>query len=1376
MSYTSREEFVREELRSWSSHPYFIKRRAWLIGLGAFVPLIGGVALYLMFWKAGVTSLGSLIEHPMGWLSIALALLMCGFTFFMTATICLRLSTASGSAEPAVAREGKSHDVWRWILGAGAVGAIACLFAFGAHVLEGLGATFVQRIAWIGHMLGTVPLSVLLFVADLKGVAVDDWGVRDGQGGRGAAHRSSRWTSARRWFVRAFLLGGCILPLLWAEMVMQPLRAMVAKLIAFKLFPEITNNGSGIGEVPPVLEMLGVDTSSLSTAIESVVAVATLMPLVLTGITVVTALIGFKWRLAMVNEPRSPATVVGRQGFLRRPAGESRTVGDTLVPIARLRWHGVGMPDDDSPATAVTASGKKPALAGKPATGGKPPQGGKPARAATPGVAANAEAHAATAPSTDNQADPDSPTAAASGTEEGATEDKIEIPEHLQARKPQRKTSEEGECWQHKDDVLEDQGLEAALEQGHLFLLPDGKLPSKDQLTALKKFDDIHERMLSEDDVEGRGVLPATDMLISGPRGSGRSSVLLACAIHTAALRGQSALMLCRSREHASEAVRELRELLACSGLGWFLSVAELHRDEVYRWMDVTGQAEESDGQGPAHHLDPGKAIPDILVGTPEDFERFCYGCEINTAMMRRALVRLQVLLIEDVSMFHPLQQRHLPFLIDKHKLLLGAEFAPAQCVALIPNLSESAAEALGSRLFSERERTHIVHLKPLHCEPVWIKDIKAEAPEEEFLAQLQDCLQNSLTVIGLHPKWSEESWATLDAKVRATAPRATLISDLELMGQHANRLADVIVMFDARDGDDLEALLTRMRSPLTVVVRIVPKDAWAIQRHHKTVLPVFPGPHSPSLSIAHLRSVIHFLAPFTPVPRDLWAKAGLGAARAMVGIQPMEPGFEPILDYGLKLDPPEHKATGEAAARGLEWPWVALEIENAPDDRLPPAPPANAVEIFRPLERRRALRRRQTDDGILFGLRPNDTEDQSIADWVTHKGESLDRMELAYADNVLHEYGGQIFFPAAVREQERHVVVTGSHFKGQGLGENYLPVWHCRISLPNDLAVPAWPAVTDRAQLHSVEAEWIARPAAQARLQWVGDFDAIGNARSHENPVDVVYESGLCVLFLNPSLSTAQCPSAAIAGVWSTSPEFAFESVAEAQPILAMSLQRAFRIVMPTLFNYCRVVAFQGPPIERPDGKAESNAPIEPRADSVIFFIEPFATRGTAARALHMLLNDPELALRVFKDAQAALDGLIAGGPRALARLQARAGYCFGDPLRIKKKEKAAQDAAERFATATDSVARGATTASTDTFEFSLAALLPPTSANSQAAEAFKPTPTVGAVTKDPAAREAEAAKRILESVIQSLEHAMAEAAEARRYAALHPAGPSMA
>ncbi len=1287
-----RAEFVDEFLGTWSSHPRFLRKRSWLFLLCSLAPLGGGIALYALAWNSGVVDLASMLTHWQQWLPLALALVVCGFTFLMTSILCLRLSTVPHKEEPC--RPTGGRDLWRWILGAAGVGLAAFLLTVAAPALEGLGATFVQRVAWIGHILGTVPLLAIVFIAEHQGVPVDKWGT--------PGMKRGGMAQFRRWFLFSFVLSGCLLPMLWLEFVVEPMRAMVASLLAMQLMPTLTSMTKEFGAVPGIVKWIPfVNGDSLATALDSIAAMATLMPLFGTITAATATILGFKMRAKEEYKPAPPSKVLEAMRYHLRPAEEARGFAPESEHAGPYLWHRpkkASLPDSERPWWSLRS--RKRAL--------ESPDGPKTsASEATPSQRQADGRPNSEAESTQFPGD---------ASKSAEIKKEAEFPEYVRARTARCKGSVMSEPRNHVGMPVDGAATEPTESWGTMFLLPEGAEPTNEQLVALERFDGIHEEMLSADDIEGRGVLPASDMLVCGPRGSGRTTFLMACAMHSAALRGQSVLYLCKSRDQARDAVRGLRELAARCGLGWFLSIVPLERDDVVAWTTTTDRPDDLDLGTFSEHIDPRGAIPDIIVGTPEDFERFCYGAEVNTATMRRALVRLQVLLIEDLSMFRPLQQRHLPFLIDKHKLLLGTERAPVQCVAVIPELSDGAAEALGARLFSEREQTHFVRLGPVTGASLWIVDVEAESPEEEFFAQIRDCGQASSKVIAVHPKRDDETWKILEAKVKAIGVGATLVADLDAITHESASKAAALVMLDLSDGADLPAVLSRLRNSGMMLVRIVPQDKWAIERNHKTVLPVFPGPHSPALSIGHLRSAIHFLAPFTPVPRDLWARAGLGASRAMVGIPVMEPDYQPLLDFRLRLDPPEHLASGEAASRGLTWSWVALEIVNPPEEGEPAAPAAHAVEFFRPLKRNLAMRKLRTDDGVVFGERSVELEDQSIVDWVTHKGESLGTMDLAYSDNLLHEHGKQRFFPASVREQERRFIVTGSCFQARGLGESYLPAWHCRISLPAGLTMLAWPGACRNVRLYSLEAESIARPVAQARMQWIGDFDEIGNPRKHPQQVDVVFESGGCALFLNPSPECAERPSESLAGVWTTCPER--EPVAKSLPILGMSIQRALRRVMPTLFNYCRLVAFESSRMERQSGT--TRAPAFERAteaSAVLFFIEPFATRGTAQRALHTLLNDAPLTLAVFQDALSALKAVQSDSSRGLPRLQARAGYSFGDPLRFE-----------------------------------------------------------GEAGHGALALEVAFAMSILGTVVASLERSVEEAAEARRFAALNPAGPSMA
>jgi hypothetical protein len=1174
----TRKSFVDGRLGSWSSHPAFLvsRSRSWMrFGL---LPIAAGATLYLLAWRFGMTSLSSLASDWERWLPLALALLVLGCTFSITAILATRLSTCADMSEPA--GRPRRLKAWSFVLGAMLVGAAAFVMSQGAFLSSSIDPDFVIRIRWLGHLLGTVPLVLLFAYAMYAGRDLDRWGSDRGAGPKRAALRKA--------LTLLGLLLGCIAPMIWLAQVSELLHASMSLLALQKLYPSF----SGFQPVLPALSrwLPGFDPADLGRAVDMVAVVATLLPLLALGIFVYFTAHGLVQSREAADEPIPPDDVATAEGFRIRPPGEA--------------WLVDGEREADRP----NAPRWRPVTAQEPQSS---EQDNEEAEAGPAWLQTLAAQH------------PDW---------------EWSVPERMELGETSR--------------------LSRGADLNHLFLLGgmergEGRAPTQDQVAALELFDSRFEALLQAEDREGLCVYPSADLLVSGPPGSGRSTLLFACALHAVVLRGQGVLVLCSTPEKARAHVRRLRDAASRSGVGWFVSVGELTRDDVLSWADDR----PVEGGGAKPYLTPRGSLPDILVGTPHDYERLMYGADMHHAPVRRALLRLQVVLVEEITAFDPREQRHLPFLVDKHRLLLGAEHLPVQFLILAPQLSQRAAVSLGNRLYSEREPVQCAWLRPWPATPPWIVDVRGDDSEQlELLAK--SCVDAGLDVVVHRPGLGRASCEQLQQELSGGASRARVVSDLDELGPEAFLDVDAAIHRGVANCVGSLALQSRLSGKDVAILRVSRPDVQAHNLPATTTLPVLPAAHSPALYAGHLQSLLRHLDPLAPAPRDLWAKLGLGADGALLGVRRLDTAFRPLPNLHLVVDPPEHEATGKSAARDQEWSWVALHVDISERDSSVPIPDPRPVEMFRPLDRRLDIRLGTGMDQVLLGLSVDSGLESSVAQWSTSmKGESLDQMDLAYADNLrllrAAVAGGSelgTFVPESIRREQgrdgARIEIAGRPFRDEGMGEYYLPVWDAKIHVPKGVNAGMGASPTDALCLARLGNGGVGDPYAQGRVALAADADEIGNLRWHHPPIDVVYDSRVCCLVLRPAAGAASKLGEALAGDWST--VLGSKTAGYPWPVLGLAFTASLRRSLPSLFEYCRLVAFSG---------AESGV-----GGAVVHFVEPVATQGTAYEALRTLLEDPSLTIEVLNCAREELKALQSDmDDCGLRMLRVRAGCSMG-------------------------------------------------------------------------------------------------------------------
>jgi hypothetical protein len=448
-------------------------------------------------------------------------------------------------------------------------------------------------------------------------------------------------------------------------------------------------------------------------------------------------------------------------------------------------------------------------------------------------------------------------------------------------------------------------------------------------------------------------------------------------------------------------------------------------------------------------------------------------------------------------------------------------------------------------------------------------------------------------------------------------------------------------------------------------------------------MLPVLPSVHSEALFASHLASAARHLQPLVPVSRELWARLGLRTPGGLMQVSRTDPQFESFPGYRFVLDPPEPEALGFSAARNQQWPWVALEVElvstNAPKTgkRLEMGPEPRPVEMFRPLTRCRQIRRDHSDAGIVVGD-ASGAEGNALMDWSSSRGDSLDRMDLATVDNLMHVWNDTRYFPTGAFELgARARSVEGRVYYARESGERYLPVWEVSFFVPKSPRLQSmqsgnapeyfqWMDIQTKFGSGDDDEQGEVRCELDAQMKLVGMFDELGATGNVEPAVDISYSARIGVLVIGPRSAQEGLANVkvnaeyqrSLSGTWTTSMDEYGSRTPEAPtrarpwPLLSMLLTAVLRDRMPGLFDYCRIVAFHGP--EEGIGKGRA----------FVFVIEPASTRGTARDAVQQLLLDFDLLHGSLQDVMRRLKNLGSDdevSAQSLANLRTEAGVVMG-------------------------------------------------------------------------------------------------------------------
>ena len=1202
----SRLSFRDETLGPWASHPATLRIRALKWAAMSFLPLAGGVLLFFFAWRFGAVSLLSLAQEWETWLPLVLALVALGFSSAVTCLLVARASTVSSFQGGASALG--SLKVWTFLAVTGLVSAVAFAFTRSDFLGAALSANGVARVRIIGHLLGTLPIFVLLVYLEFAGAAVDEWG----EGGA-----KPTWKQVvRRSFVVLTILAGYVLPMVWIDRIAAALDAYLDHLKDPQAVPadQVADGilrwvpwlhyDKGTGQGTPVLDVMSEAQSLIS-------AIAILVPLAcMTGF-VISISMSFIRRGTAIKRPVAADRVSILEGFHVRPAGEAWAPNGGSRRPSAARWEPI--PQQES---------------------------------------------------SDSKSSADDATRADEANADAGEEEPDPAPEWIGALREQA-AAKVSLRWgvPRRASTPEFSPAASRLDLAHLFATAYDKetgktlMPTKDQVAALEQFDRSFEEFLSVEDHEGQCVFPSMDLLVKGAPGSGRTTLLLAVAMNAVVLRGQSALIVVPTQHKADLFVRKLRDLASRSGVGWHVSVGRIRSDDVRSWADPL-DAVGKEAEGAASFRSPVGSAPDILIGTPQEYEQHLFGADFHHAIVRRALLRMQVVLIEDLSTFDARERRHLPFLLEKHRVVLASEHLPTQFLALAPDLTDYSADYLTERLFSERSRVPCVRLRPPERHAPWTVDVAADE-SDDALQQLSQIGQAAGLRLVL---WRPGAAASDRAKLQERLGGVRVVGDLDELEPEDGVNVDLAIYRSITAQQQTLALASRVPGEDAVLMRVTRSGTLTPRREPAHSLPVLPSVDSEALFVSHLASAVRFIAPFAPAPRDVFARLGLKGSGRLVGLAQREASFANFAGYALQLDPPEPHAKPFAAARGQTWSWVALRIEGGSDLGEVQVPAARPVELLRPFPRSRQLRADSAQDRLHLGEAR--TGDDAIAAWRTQQNESLDRMDLAFADDLLHRHGGSLFFPLEIRFEGSNIQIGGAPFRDRANAESYLPILEAELHLPQDLRLDfsqggVAPDALRWADLREAQG---AVDRIDAQFWIAGTFDAIGSVSRLNQGIPMHYPVRVSLLALGAPIAqdgTIQSDReertrSSLAGNWTTRRErHVKESGAPKRsrpwPLLGMALTAALRESLHGLFDYTRLVAHRG----TSDGVNDNRA--------FVFFVEPSATRGTVGSVMRKLMQDAPMAKRFLTCALEILEDVDADDPDPFHGLMVEARVLVG-------------------------------------------------------------------------------------------------------------------
>ncbi len=740
-------------------------------------------------------------------------------------------------------------------------------------------------------------------------------------------------------------------------------------------------------------------------------------------------------------------------------------------------------------------------------------------------------------------------------------------------------------------------------EDSSFDLLFDGRRPTFDQFKALRDFSDLGIRCI--DDPDGRVDGTGFEMILEGPAGSGRTSVLDAMTLLTLLGQGTGTVMLVADPGRISFAIQRLSRRIESIHLAPYATVGSIH------------DAWSSAGRG--------MAPPDICVTTPELWEQTLpgqlvrEGTDFDTA--RNLMIHYSTMLVDD-WLEHPVEVRaHLPFILDKHRLFLESEMLPRACVVAFPSLTDTGRNLAVGRLMGDAgvidESRQVIRLRHRSLPATTLVDV------------ICDSVDNAIDKLATALSQSGEASILLRKGIDfEEAERQTL--DYQTRYQNSN----ITVCYC---GDQVEAVDGEMRAIL-MKAACSPEAVFALRAHRHEdsfvmirirdrlemgstgrITPLIVDRSGRGMAESHLRNILRFIDPASPVSRRCWGQLGLDIPTQTGGRFPAKAVGALVLDLPELLPESERRARPYLAKLGS---YISLKdsfkyLERVDCHWIPdPGPSPVAKDVSG-----------QDSPGLLYLSVAEESGSQAAGTsirWLGNEGSEIGRSQLHYADTLLLKRH-RIFCPDRIREvASRGLEIDATKFRDNGSDAIHPKIemnWSGEVSQVSDkgdsLAEPStgtwqvstgyggpehgiiWADLGSASGVH-VTSRLIERVDEQDRPSPC--FAYMYEWRARVRP-----------LLLCPTDAVIENQEEYLQALKAFFSESAQWGTAHTSflPGLTYALTRGLEVDLPSSGFFGKVLAF------RLDG------PMKRFAKSVVWFVEPLGTGRTLSNAVHELLKE---------------------------------------------------------------------------------------------------------------------------------------------------------
>lgn len=382
----------------------------------------------------------------------------------------------------------------------------------------------------------------------------------------------------------------------------------------------------------------------------------------------------------------------------------------------------------------------------------------------------------------------------------------------------------------------------------------EGTKPTRDQHKVMMDFSHLARSRW------GAAAADAADcgfeMILEGPSGSGRTACLDALALVSVVEYGVSAVLFVPDEGRVRLATDRLLRKIASLHLQHFLIAEPL----------------EAAANGAGR-----KSWPDICVTTVAQWEKLLPGSreKAERENVRSSMCRYATVLVDD-WLEHPLPvQLHLPFVVDKHRLLLESEMVPSARVFAFPRLTDTGRRLVVDRIIGHgglideaRQAARLRYRKELTARVIDLE--VADLPSSiDRVANELSTLGRPTALLRQGVDAEEAERQTEDLRTRFPGSAITVCYCYDQFDALVGPVSSIVMK--AMDGPDaVFAACARQPQDGLVIIRV--------RSAREAPLPAVTTPliverTGRGIAEAHLYNILRLIEPRTPAPQRAWGQ-----------------------------------------------------------------------------------------------------------------------------------------------------------------------------------------------------------------------------------------------------------------------------------------------------------------------------------------------------------------------------------------------------------------------------------------------------------------------------------------------------------------------